>query len=254
MLCGEINVTLLSTFSLGAFDITLRYIKLERGDSQRTIFQLHYQGWPDFGVPSLSLAIRELVNLLNIYRLIGARSGLLGPSVIHCSAGIGRTGTFLAIAMVKENEQFNNKINSPEYRSLLQGLITQNAMQKLEEELYHLLAPYKIHDIVLNLRQQRNHGTVQNLSQYGFIYSALKDEALNPCPLNVTWGNVFGWHSREKISESDMWGKLKRKRTKDADKRAIKKARGLGQVPISSWFLGSRTTMVECPTNREDVN
>jgi len=109
MLCGEINVTLLSTFSLSAFDITLRYLKLERGGIQRRIFQLHYQGWPDFGVPSLSLAIRELVNLLNIYRSIGANSGLAGPAVVHCSAGIGRTGTFLAIAMVKENEQFKKK-------------------------------------------------------------------------------------------------------------------------------------------------
>jgi len=253
MLCGEINVTLLSTFSLGAFDITIRYIKLERGESQRTIFQLHYLGWPDFGVPSQSLAIRELVNLLQIYR---SNAGLLGPSVVHCSAGIGRTGTFLAIAMVKENEQFNNRINSPEYRNLLQGLISQNAMQKLDEELYHLLAPHKIHEIVLSLRQQRNHGTVQNLSQYVFIYSALKDEALNPCPLYVTWKNVFGWHLRENISENQketMLGRKKRKRTKEADKRVFKKPRGLAQAPMSNWLEGRRT-MVECPTNREDVN
>jgi len=247
-------VTLLSTFSLGAFDITIRYIKLERGESQRTIFQLHYLGWPDFGVPSQSLAIRELVNLLQIYRSTNA--GLLGPSVVHCSAGIGRTGTFLAIAMVKENEQFNNRINSPKYRNLLQGLISQNAMQKLDEELYHLLAPHKIHEIVLSLRQQRNHGTVQNLSQYVFIYSALKDEALNPCPLYVTWKNVFGWHLRENISENQketMLGRKKRKRTKEADKRVFKKPRGLAQAPKSNWLEGRRT-MVECPTNREDVN
>ncbi len=58
------------------------------------ILHFHYTKWPDFGVPQ-----NPDVFLQFLYAVRG--SGVLedntGPCVIHCSAGIGRTGTFCLV-------------------------------------------------------------------------------------------------------------------------------------------------------------
>jgi tyrosine-protein phosphatase non-receptor type 9 len=51
----------------------------------------HYTAWPDFGVPTDSGPIRTLSHALDGCRRAGAHI------VVHCSAGIGRTGTFCTI-------------------------------------------------------------------------------------------------------------------------------------------------------------
>ncbi|MDB6080974.1 MAG: hypothetical protein JWO53_246 [Chlamydiia bacterium] len=56
---------------------------------KRIITQLHYQNWPDNGIPDCKLFIQLLdeVDLLHTSKKI--------PITIHCSAGVGRTGTFI---------------------------------------------------------------------------------------------------------------------------------------------------------------
>lgn len=51
----------------------------------------HYKiaGWPDYGVPSDTLAVRALSHALDGCRRAGCKI------VVHCSAGVGRTGTFI---------------------------------------------------------------------------------------------------------------------------------------------------------------
>jgi len=254
---GEVSLSLQTTYTLDAFDITIRCIKLKRGSQERQIFQLHYQGWPDFGVPSLSLPIRELVNLIAYYQRVSSSNGISGPPIVHCSAGIGRTGTFLAIAIVMRSKHFRNQICSPEFRQNVQKLIAQNSMIQLEEELNSFLATFNISASVLSLRCQRNNGTVQNVAQYGFIYAALKDEILNPCKPSVACESVSGWHFREKICAS--LDTLKRKRSDSRksymDQTSCKKARGLAQSApmIKSRGLGLVRSLVECPASRDTL-
>ncbi|KAL5106547.1 Receptor-type tyrosine-protein phosphatase H [Taenia crassiceps] len=59
-----------------------------------SVTQLQFTGWPDYGVPSME----------SFYSLIAMQNSLLGmrragtecgPTVVHCSAGMGRTGTFM---------------------------------------------------------------------------------------------------------------------------------------------------------------
>lgn len=63
----------------------------------RQLQHFWYDSWPDHGVP---IDVSGVTTMLNEVRLHGARAS--SPWIIHCSAGIGRTGTFIAIDMGME--------------------------------------------------------------------------------------------------------------------------------------------------------
>jgi protein tyrosine phosphatase len=60
-----------------------------------TTHQYHYTGWPDFGVPDNS---SDLIQMILDLKQVNHP----GMTVIHCSAGVGRTGTFLALSRIMD--------------------------------------------------------------------------------------------------------------------------------------------------------
>ncbi|XP_076372975.1 tyrosine-protein phosphatase non-receptor type 1-like, partial [Tachypleus tridentatus] len=60
----------------------------------RVVLHFHYTTWPDFGVPESPSAF---FNFLLAVRESGALNQDVGPAVVHCSAGIGRSGTFCLV-------------------------------------------------------------------------------------------------------------------------------------------------------------
>lgn len=50
--------------------------------------------WPDFGVPQSPMAF---LHFLMVVRRSGALDENVGPPIVHCSAGIGRSGTFCLV-------------------------------------------------------------------------------------------------------------------------------------------------------------
>lgn len=60
----------------------------------REIIQFHYTTWPDFGIPSSPVAFLQFLKQV---RESGALDSNVGPPVVHCSAGIGRSGTFCLV-------------------------------------------------------------------------------------------------------------------------------------------------------------
>ncbi|CAH0716299.1 unnamed protein product, partial [Brenthis ino] len=60
----------------------------------REVVQFHYTTWPDFGVPTSPVAFLEFLKKV---RSSGALDSNVGPAVVHCSAGIGRSGTFCLV-------------------------------------------------------------------------------------------------------------------------------------------------------------
>jgi len=151
-------------------------------DTEREIYHLHYEGWPDFGVPDNSLAIRELVRISLFYQKQNS-SLLKGPIVVHCSAGIGRSGSFMAIASIMSNPLFNQLIKNQSQSNYDKG------------KLLSLLYPFKIGDMVLLLRQKRHPGIVQTQQQYNFIYSALVDEISSPTTVSEGLNKIIQWKS-----------------------------------------------------------
>lgn len=66
-------------------------IFLFQSKETREILHFHYTTWPDFGVPE---SPASFLNFLFKVRESGSLSQEHGPIVVHCSAGIGRSGTF----------------------------------------------------------------------------------------------------------------------------------------------------------------
>lgn len=54
--------------------------------------QFHFTSWPDHGVPQYATAMLAMIR-----RVRRQYSPETGPMVVHCSAGVGRTGTFIVI-------------------------------------------------------------------------------------------------------------------------------------------------------------
>lgn len=75
---------------------TIRVLELQNtktGES-RQIYHFHYTSWPDFGVPE---SPASFLSFLFRVRESGSLGSEHGPSVVHCSAGIGRSGTFALV-------------------------------------------------------------------------------------------------------------------------------------------------------------
>ena len=62
----------------------------------RVIRQFHLTSWPDFGVPSTPRPLLELC--VALMAQLGGEDA--PPVVAHCSAGVGRTGTLLAVSTI----------------------------------------------------------------------------------------------------------------------------------------------------------
>ncbi|XP_051577324.1 tyrosine-protein phosphatase non-receptor type 2a isoform X4 [Myxocyprinus asiaticus] len=72
---------------------TIRLLELQNSKTGETreIYHFHYTTWPDFGVPE---SPASFLDFLFKVRESGSLGHENGPAVVHCSAGIGRSGTF----------------------------------------------------------------------------------------------------------------------------------------------------------------
>lgn len=93
----SVTVDILLHVSLSK-ELSIRTVKLtNKSGEYKEVVHIHYTGWPDFGVPT---DFTSYTNMFTEYR-----SRLSDPTptaVIHCSAGLGRTGTFIVIDTILE--------------------------------------------------------------------------------------------------------------------------------------------------------
>ncbi|XP_048761472.2 uncharacterized protein LOC125670387 isoform X2 [Ostrea edulis] len=70
----------------------------------RTIHHFHYTAWSDHGTP-------DHVQLVAFHHHVSSVSAdFIGPMVVHCSAGIGRTGTFIALDALLKQAKLTNQV------------------------------------------------------------------------------------------------------------------------------------------------
>ncbi|XP_050400463.1 receptor-type tyrosine-protein phosphatase mu [Patella vulgata] len=86
---------------------TIRTLEITKeGWEPRTIIQYHYTSWPDKGVPADAASLVEFRNKVN-----KSPTPHPGPMIVHCSAGIGRTGTFLALDYLIEEGKAGDSVD-----------------------------------------------------------------------------------------------------------------------------------------------
>jgi len=160
MYVGKICLTLTSEEEFAEY--LIRTITVQNGSEMRIMRQFHFIAWPDHGVPETTLTT---INILRKARLYRQRAN--GPMVIHCSAGVGRTGTLLAIDVNMDYFAKHNAID--------------------------------VVGVMNHMRRQRS-TMVQTEDQFVFIYQALADccqaEAsdLDPQQLRAHFGALHTPH------------------------------------------------------------
>ncbi|GFQ99834.1 phosphatidylinositol phosphatase PTPRQ [Trichonephila clavata] len=88
---GDMQVRTISESMLSSYIIRLFHVQL--GSQERRVKQMHFTHWPDFGCPECP---DDLINFIRAVRDHLPRFKP-GPIIVHCSAGVGRTGTFIAV-------------------------------------------------------------------------------------------------------------------------------------------------------------
>ncbi|KFB37706.1 AGAP011650-PA-like protein [Anopheles sinensis] len=109
-----------------------RIFSVSRGNLSNVVSHYHYFDWPAHNCPA------NLANLIDFIMIVRReRKSYAIPLVVHCSAGVGRTGTFIALDIILQKIQKEKKIC--------------------------------VYTTVKNLRRKRVY-MVQTLDQYAFLY------------------------------------------------------------------------------------
>jgi protein-tyrosine phosphatase len=115
-------------------------LKTEEGEA-KTVWHLLFSGWPDFSIPE-DESRDALVRLIQLSEKKNTDQD--SPRIVHCSAGVGRSGTFIAL-------------------DWLLAELEEGSLDEVDDEAD------PISDLVDTLRQQRMM-MVQSDSQYNFLY------------------------------------------------------------------------------------
>ncbi|XP_053310791.1 uncharacterized protein LOC128472849 [Spea bombifrons] len=137
---GDITVSLERVEQTGATTARRFTLKKTQSGVRKTVDHFHYLAWPDHGVPIKPSGLSQLLEQVNTSQGAGS-----GPVIVHCSAGIGRTGTFIALDISLKMAKEAKKVN--------------------------------VFNCVRRLRRQRVN-MVQNKEQYAFLYEILLETLL----------------------------------------------------------------------------
>ncbi|XP_073079326.1 receptor-type tyrosine-protein phosphatase O isoform X1 [Manis javanica] len=89
---GDITVEMISEEEQD--DWACRCFRINYADETQDVMHFNYTVWPDHGVPTANAA-QSILQFVHAVRQQATRCK--GPVVVHCSAGVGRTGTFIAL-------------------------------------------------------------------------------------------------------------------------------------------------------------
>jgi protein tyrosine phosphatase len=113
---GDFVISLLSREEKFAFTICQLELKNTNSDERRNITHFQYTDWPDFGIPETP---DVFLTFLQEVRDSGVLSPEEGPCIVHCSAGIGRSGTFSLVDVILARVEKTRETDSIDIQSTL---------------------------------------------------------------------------------------------------------------------------------------
>jgi len=172
--------------------ITRRALYVSRTDGQlpprqRLIKHIKFAGWPDFDIPPRAETVIGLINEANKANeeMAALNKTPPGPILVHCSAGVGRTGCFMTIDVILhmlQNEQRFTATSSTPANSLdmetdppvtsSATFATYRKSPQNYSEASPLERPDYIRELVDGMRGQRM-SMVANYAQYRFCHEAI---------------------------------------------------------------------------------
>ncbi|XP_078733036.1 receptor-type tyrosine-protein phosphatase delta isoform X20 [Lampetra fluviatilis] len=136
---GLVQVSLVDTLELASYAVRTFTLHKNGSNEKREVRQFQFTAWPDHGVPEYPTPF-----LAFLRRVKTCNPSDAGPMVVHCSAGVGRTGCFVVLDAT---------------------------LERLRSE-----RTADVYGFVTCLRSQRNY-TVQTEEQYVFVHEALLEAA-----------------------------------------------------------------------------
>ncbi|KAM9770024.1 protein tyrosine phosphatase receptor type Db isoform 5-T5 [Menidia menidia] len=154
---GLIQVTLLDTVELATYSVRTFALYKSGSNEKREVRHFQFTAWPDHGVPEHPTPF-----LAFLRRVKACNPPDAGPMVVHCSAGVGRTGCFIVIDAMTERIKHEKAVD--------------------------------IYGHVTLMRSQRNY-MVQTEDQYIFIHDSLL-EAVTCGNTEVPARNLYSYIQR----------------------------------------------------------
>ncbi|KAK2191690.1 hypothetical protein NP493_48g07132 [Ridgeia piscesae] len=140
---GSFKIESISEQKFADYVIREFSLKNEALKKMRRMRQFHFTGWPDLGTPEFAYP------LLAFHRKVHSfDSERRGPLVVHCSAGVGRTGTFIAIDILTEQAKAEGKVDVFHCVSLLRTQ-RMNMVQTLEQYIFVYQALLELNEVAI---------------------------------------------------------------------------------------------------------
>ncbi|XP_060718260.1 receptor-type tyrosine-protein phosphatase H [Tachysurus vachellii] len=107
-LYGNLLVTIQSEQKESCWTQREFIIRNESTSEEQAVTHFHFTAWPDHGVPNRT---EELIQFRWIVRKHIETFPFSGPTVVHCSAGVGRTGTLIALDLLLQQMEKEELVN-----------------------------------------------------------------------------------------------------------------------------------------------
>uniref|UniRef100_A0A8W8LLE5 protein-tyrosine-phosphatase n=1 Tax=Magallana gigas TaxID=29159 RepID=A0A8W8LLE5_MAGGI len=156
----------------------VRYLSVlnRKTKEERTVVQFHFREWPDHGAP-------EHMSLLTFQTHVRKEKGrMVGKILVHCSAGVGRTGTFLAVDALLDNGRKTGQVNVFDYVRKMREC----RMNMVQTETQYIF----VHEVLFEAFRYKSHAILYRefAKEFKKLYGG--DQPTNENPLRMEYNDI----------------------------------------------------------------
>ncbi|EMP42177.1 Receptor-type tyrosine-protein phosphatase epsilon [Chelonia mydas] len=173
---GNIRVSVEDSIVLVDYTIRKFCIQSQLHDGSkvpRLVTQLHFTSWPDFGVPFTPIGMLKFLKKVKTLNPSHA-----GPIVVHCSAGVGRTGTFIVIDAILDMMHAEQRVDVFEFVTRIRNQRPQMVQTDMQYSfIYQALLEYYLYgDTELDVSSLEKHLQASHTTTPHLVKTGLEEE------------------------------------------------------------------------------